>query len=45
MKKPDPKILETLSPREREQVVALLARYIIERRKERERLEEIKKLT
>lgn len=45
MKKPDRKILESLSPREREQVVALLTRYLIEQRKERERLEELKKLT
>lgn len=45
MRNTNPKILENLSPREREQVVALLARYIIERRKERERLEELKKLT
>ena len=45
MKKPDRQILQELSSNERERIVALLARYLIEQRKERERLEKLKKLT
>ena len=44
MKDSDKKIIENLSPKEREQIVSMLARYIIEKRKERERFEALKKL-
>lgn len=38
------KILENLTPREKERIVAMLARYIIEKKKEQERLDRLKKI-
>jgi len=37
-------IIENLTPEERQKVVDMLARLIIERRKEKERLDDLKKL-
>lgn len=45
MRKPDKKVLENLTPKERERIVTLLSRHIIEQKKERERLEQLKKIT
>ena len=36
--------LESLTAEEREKVVAMLAKFIIERRKEKQRLDELKKI-
>ena len=36
--------LESLTPEEREKVVEMLARFIIERRKEKQRLDDLKKI-
>ena len=38
------KTLASLTPEEKEKLVEMLARLIIERRKERERLEKLKKI-
>ena len=38
------KVLASLTPEEKEKLVEMLARLIIERRKERERLEKLKKI-
>lgn len=38
------KVIENLTPEERKKVVDMLARMIIERRKERERLDGLKKI-
>ena len=38
------KVLSSLTPEEKERLVSMLARLIIERRKERERLEQLKKI-
>lgn len=45
MRKLDKNVLENLTPKERERIVALLSRHIIEQKKERERLEQLKKIT
>ena len=38
------KVLESLTAEEKQKLVQMLARLIIDRRKERERLEELKKI-
>ena len=38
------KVLASLTPEEKEKLVEMLARLIIDRRKERERLEKLKKI-
>jgi|TARA_B110000037_G_scaffold56129_1_gene68585 hypothetical protein len=45
MRGADKRLLENLTPKERERIVALLSRHIVEQKKERERLEQLKKIT